>query len=74
MYPLGLLSHQITATKEGRDLYLMLISGNETTDDQDNQWDSSTVSSSAAMISACNSNDGESDFHYHSISGFAVRI
>ncbi|KAL3783876.1 LOW QUALITY PROTEIN: hypothetical protein HJC23_007981 [Cyclotella cryptica] len=63
-----------TATKEGRDLYLMLISGNETTDDQDNQWDSSTVSSSAAMISACNSNDGESDFHYHSISGFAVRI
>ncbi|KAL7520238.1 hypothetical protein ACHAWX_004971 [Stephanocyclus meneghinianus] len=63
-----------TGTKEGRDLYLMLVTGNESTDDQDDQWDSSTVSSSAAMISACDSNDGESELHYHSISGFTVRI
>lgn len=52
----------------------MLVTGNESTDDQDDQWDSSTVSSSAAMISGCDSNDGERELHYHSISGFTVRI
>lgn len=52
----------------------MLISGDEDQDDQWD-WDSSTVSSSAAMISVCDSNfGGESDLHYRSISGFTVRI
>jgi hypothetical protein len=53
----------------------MLISGDEDQDDQ--EWDSSTVSSSAAMISVCDSSNfgGESDvMHYRSISGFTVRI
>jgi len=61
-------------TKEGRELYLMLISGNESNSEQDDRWESSTVSSSAAMISACGSNDGETVLHYRSISGFTVRI
>jgi predicted PilT family ATPase len=59
-----------TGTKEGRELYLMLISGD---DDQDDQWDSSTVSSSTAMISVCDFG-GEHDLHYRSVSGFTVRI
>ena len=62
-----------SGTKEGRELYLMLISGNDPSEEPDDQWDSSTVSSSAAMISACDSNE-ESDLHYRSISGFLVRI
>jgi hypothetical protein len=53
----------------------MLISGNDDEDDQW-EWDSSTVSSSAAMISVCDSSNfgGENDYHYRSISGFTVRI
>lgn len=53
----------------------MLISGDEDQDDQ-TEWDSSTVSSSAAMISVCDSSNfgGESDMYYRSISGFTVRI
>lgn len=58
-------------TKEGRELFQMLISGNET--NPDDQWDSSTVSSSAAMISVCGSNEN-GEKHYRSISGFTVRI
>ena len=60
-------------TKRGQELYLMLISGNDNSNHED-QWDCSTVSSSVAMITACDSNNGENDLHYRSISGFTVRI